>query len=253
MNFEYNDVKIPDDGIFKISPSQINKFFEYPSIWYKEQILKEKQFTASTATVLGTIIHAFAEAFVKKEPSSREEAEEYITKIANSQPITEVGINAQEITSLYPDMAMALINEYVRHNMPTDVEYETCALVKDGVYVAGSVDNRTNDIIVDYKNVSKKPSDTIPFNYKIQLLAYAYADRSRGIFTDRIRLVYTVRPTKTLPIRVFEVTQMITDADWKLIEDTLELIADTVLLVKKQPELAYMLFKSMSLKENNGN
>ena len=253
MNFEYTQVSIPKDGIFKISPSQIDKFFSYPTIWYRENFLGEKDFIANTATVLGTIVHGIAESSALNENLSPEEIHEkvetYIMETANKLPLGET-LDIKLIKQLYPVLAPLLINEYVAKNPPTEVEAQLCALVKDGVYVAGSCDNMTNGTIVDYKNVTTKPkTDSIPFNYKIQLLAYAFAYRARGEEIDRIRLVYTVRPTKTLPARIFEVNEVISDDDWKLIEDTLELIADTVVLVKKQPELAYLLFKSMKLKE----
>jgi len=104
--------------------------------------------------------------------------------------------------------------------------------------------------ITDYKNVSTKPkTDSIPFGYKIQMLAYAYADRERGINTDRIRLVYTVRPTKTLPVRVFVVNHMIQESDWILIENTLNLIAESVLAVRNDPSITHLVFKSMNLKQ----
>lgn len=106
-------------------------------------------------------------------------------------------------------------------------------------------------IVTDYKTVSTKPCnlDTIPFDYKIQLLAYAYALGRNKKFIDRIRVVYGVKPTKTLPARTFVVTEQISFEDTQLISDTLNLITDTILKVKQQPELTYLLFKSMSLKE----
>jgi hypothetical protein len=105
-------------------------------------------------------------------------------------------------------------------------------------------------MVVDYKNVGQKPGDAIPWNYYIQLMAYAYMyKKQHNIPIDRIRLVYTVRPTKTLPVRVFVVTQQIGERDYQAIEDVLTLIADTVLLSMKDPSLNYLLFKSMQLKE----
>jgi len=248
MDFSYTQVELPDDAVFKISPSQIDNFFSSPVVWYKEQILGQKVFEGSTATELGTIIHAVAEAYAKSESTSRDEIEEYLLTISNPD------VDKNLIRDLYPMMAEALINEYVSTNPPTEVEYQTLAHVKDGVYVGGTVDNRTgtreSSTIVDYKNVSTKPNtNSIPFGYKIQMLAYAYADRERGIDTDRIRLVYTVRPTKTLPVRVFVVNHMIQESDWLLIEGVLDLIAESVLAVKKDPTLTHLIFKSMSLKK----
>ena len=39
IDLAYKDVVMPEDCIFKISPSSINKFFEYPSVWYAENVL----------------------------------------------------------------------------------------------------------------------------------------------------------------------------------------------------------------------
>ena len=257
MNFDYNDIKLPEGGKFKISPSSISTFFDMPTVWYEENILKDKKFQGTTATVLGTIIHALAEAYAKGETTSKEECEVYITKMAleipelNEENPTTGLTGVATIQMLYADMAAVLINEYISSNMPDGIETEVCAHIENGVYVAGSLDHRAGSMVVDYKNVSKKPNtETIPFGYLIQMMAYAYADRANGIFTDRIRLVYTVRPTKTLGIRLFTVTKQINEDDWKLIEDTLALIADTVQLHWAMPELDYITFKSMRFKQD---
>ena len=106
-------------------------------------------------------------------------------------------------------------------------------------------------IVVDYKNVVTKPADNapIPFDYKIQLLAYAYILRQLGYEINRIRIVYGIRPTKTLPARCVVVTESIDFIADKLINDTLRLIAESVLAVKENPKLAYLIFKSMDFKE----
>lgn len=247
MNFDYNDIELPKDGKFKISPSGIEKFFSMPAVWYEEHILKEKGFQGSTATVLGTVIHALAEAYEKGEETSREACDAYIDKMA----LEIDDLDVDTIKELYPDMAAVLINQYiVTATKATAVEEEVCTHIENGVYIAGTLDRRENGMIIDYKNVSKKPNtETIPFGYFIQMMAYAYADREKGIFTDRIRIVYTVRPTKTLGVRLFTVTKQINEADWKMIEDTLELISDTVQLHWAMPELDYLIFKSMRFKE----
>ncbi len=67
--------------------------------------------------------------------------------------------------------------------------------------------------------------------------------------TDRLRLVYTVRPTKTMGVRVFVVNHQIDESDWLLISQTLELIAETVQVSRTNPELTHLLFKSMALKK----
>lgn len=245
MNFDYNEVALPEDAIFKISPSSIGKFFSLPVVWYKEQITKEEKFQGSTATVLGTVIHALGEAYAAGVTASRTECDAFIE--GKAEEIEDLDIEI--IKTLYPEMAGVLINEYIAHNPPTEIEAEVCAEVKEGVYVAGTCDNRTGSIIIDYKNVGTKPNtDKIPFDYLIQMLAYAYAYRAKGVHIDQVRLVYTVRPTKTLGVRLFVVNHIISSDDWKMIENTLELIADTILIRTAQPELDYLLFKSMNLK-----
>lgn len=249
MNFEYNEITLPDDAIFKISPSSISKFFDYPVVWYKEHITKEEAFQGSTATVLGTVIHALAEEFGrhgKTPPNAREECNKFIDE--QSKIIED--LDTDLIKELYPDMAKELINQYLRHNMPTEVESEVYFEVENGIYAGGTTDNRTGSIIVDYKNVSSKPkTDSIPFGYLIQMLTYARGYILRGIPIDRIRLVYTVRPTKTLGVRVFEVTHQIRQEDWDMLDNTLQLISDTVQLHNEYPELDYIMFKSMQLKQ----
>ena len=263
MNFEYNEVTLPEDAKFKISPSSISKFFDLPSVWYEEHIKDNREFIGSTATVLGTIIHALAEAYALGEPHSKVECDNFIDKMALeieelNFPVNpnddiedeEVYRNSDKIKELYPEMAKVLINDYIRMNTPTEVEEEVFAHIENGVYVGGTCDNRTGSTVVDYKNVSVKPkTDKIPFGYLIQMLAYAYAYRAQGVEIDRVRLVYTVRPTKTLGIRLFEVNHVINEDDWKMIEDTLALIADTVQLHWARPELDYIVFKSMRLKD----
>jgi hypothetical protein len=251
MDFTYKDLEIPNSN-FRISPSSIGKFFDYPSIWYKEHILKEKpEFNGNTASVLGTVIHAIAEEYGRygsTPPNARELCNNYINSFKNNEDV-----DCDLVKNLYEGMATILINDYLRYNIPNKVEEQVFTEVKNGIYVGGSCDalhGRTT--ITDYKNVGKKPSiDSIPFNYKIQLLSYALCYKNMGYPIDRIQIIYTVRPTKTLSPRVFQVAHTIQDEDWKLINDTLELIADSVELVKKNQSLAYIVFKSMNLKEKN--
>lgn len=244
--FEYTNVPLPEDCKFKISPSSISKFFEYPIIWYKDQVLGETQFDGNTASVLGTVIHALAESYSRGIQTDRTMIDTFLRKYR-----FRTDIDTDTIKSLYPDMAALLINDYLRHNPASEVEQSLCHEVKDGIYVAGTFDNRTGSTIVDYKNVTTKPkADKIPWNYYIQLMAYAWMCKQEGIEIDKIRLVYTVRPTKTLPPRLFKVTQVINEQDYQAIEDVLTLIADTVLLGTEKPELNYLLYKSMQLKDS---
>lgn len=248
---DYIEVELPEDAIFKISPSSIAKFFEYPVIWFKEQILGEKEFTDSTATVLGKIVHHIGECYAKNENVTKEEISKYITKYK-----FRTDVNTKEIELQYPDMGNALVNEYISKHKPIEVEKSMYAKVKEGIYVGGTADNITKSsteslMVVDYKTTSTKPkTDKIPWNYYIQAMAYAWMLKQQGLEVDRIRIVWIVKPTKTLPVRIFKVTQIINEKDYQAIEEVLEIIADTILLSKSNPELNYLLFKSMQLKES---
>ena len=73
---------------------------------------------------------------------------------------------------------------------------------------------------------------------------------AQDIFIDRIRLVYIVAPTKTLPARLFVVNHMITEDDWRQIDDTLDIMRETFVLQRAHPEYIHLLYKSMKLKED---
>ena len=244
--FEHTQVAIPSDGVFKISPSKVANFFDYPPVWYKEQVLGEKTFEGNTATVLGTVCHYIFEKVSKGEDICRDVIDAMIDRAVFPDDVDKEAVKAS-----YPEIATAVVNEYLLDNIPSHTEKAVSAHVKNGVYVAGTQDavDMQRRVIVDYKIVGSKPNtDSIPFKYKIQLLCYVYANYVNNVHIDRIRIVYGVKPTKTLPARVFVVTEQVSQDDIKLISDTLQLIADTVIKAKEQPELIYLLFKSMSLK-----
>lgn len=243
MDFSYKEPTVPEDCMFKISPSSIETFFSYPSIWYKEQVLKETQFIGNTSTVLGTICHAVWHAVANNLPTERKEVEAYLQEQIKIIPDLDIDL----IRELYPEMAKVVVNEYLLKNIPDKTEFEVSAKVSDGVYIAGTVDNYTKGTIVDYKTIDKIPSK-ISWKYKIQLLAYAYAMRNQGYRVDKIRLVYAVRPTVKLPVRCVIFEEDITDNDMFEAIETFKLMADTVKLAKEHPEYVYLLFKSMKLK-----
>ena len=251
--FKYTKPAFPEDCIFNISPSQIDTFFSCPKIWCEENLLgKEKSFQGSTSSVMGTICHHIYKSVTLQEPITREKINLQLDKYNKLKPELELDVDQTKID--YPLVSTEVVNSYI---IPSDkkgclikVEQPIVAKVTSGIYVGGTYDRLEGDCIVDYKNVSTKPNDTtIPFNYKIQLLAYAYALRQKGHEVNRIRLVYGVKPTKTIPARCIVVTESIDYVAEKLIKDTLHLIAESVLKVKEDPSLMYLIFKSMDLKQ----
>ena len=251
--FDYVRPSVPKGYKFIISPSSIGKFFEHPKSWYKEDLMGgEREFKGNTSTVLGTICHYIYESYNKCIEVDPDDIKIQLGKYALEHP--ELDINTKEILDEYHDITEAVFKTYLysRQEIEKDARSEVpvVAEVMPGIYVAGTTDRIENDVIVDFKTVKTKPNElAIPFNYKVQLLAYAYALRKLGKEINWIRIVYGVRPTKKLPARCFVVSEAITPEAEKMIEDTLYLIGESVMAVKDNVKLAYLIFKSYDLKE----
>ena len=251
--FKYESPVLPDDAIFRISPSQIGKFFEYPKVWYLENIKGDTPvFKGSTATITGTICHYIYECLTKKIDVDRESINSTLDEYKKTCDIQDVNWN--QIKADYPLVAGSVVNEYLltanNKGCLIESEKQIASKVMDGIYVAGTIDRIEGDVVVDFKTVSTKPNESsIPFHYKIQLLSYAYALRKKGYEINRIRIVYGIKPTKTLPARCVVVTENIDYVSEQLMNNTLKLIAESVLKVRENPELTYLIFKSYDLKE----
>ena len=250
--FQYTEPVLPDDCIHRISPSQIDKFFSYPKLYYEENIQGNKaEFQGNTATTLGSVCHYVYECVTKDKPLDRETVNKQIIEFSNLKP--ELALDVVEITNNWPLITMCVVNDYLKvpENSKGIIKSEQSVVAKvdDGIYVAGTFDRLQGDCVVDFKTVSKKPDENkIPFNYRIQLLAYAYALKKMGHEINRIRIVYGVAPTKTLPARCIVVTEQIDYEADKLIRNTLKLIAESVIICRNRPELVHLIFKSMDLK-----
>lgn len=252
--FDYQHAVVPEDCHTLISPSQLSKFFDYPKIWYLENLTGQKpEFQGNTSTVTGTICHHIYECVAQDKPVTREWINSQLTEYLAAVP--NENVDPVQVMSTYPLVSAAVVNEYViphKDYSPILCEQQIVQKVDDGIYIAGTYDRLEGTVLCDFKTVSVKPNEnTIPFHYKIQLLAYAYCLRKQGVEVDRIRIIYGVKPTKTLPARCIAVTEQIDEEAEKLIENTLQLVCDSIKKVKECPELAYLLFKSMDLKESN--
>ena len=253
--FQYTRPELPNDCILAISPSGISKFFDYPKVWYEQTILgKESEFKGSTATVTGTICHWIYEQLTKgnSEIVNRDYINAQLDEYMKVAPNPDVDVNQVKVD--YPLVSSAVVNSYLLSANQKPVllrsEEPVVGKVMNGIYVAGTCDRIEGDCIVDFKTVSTKPNESvIPFGYKIQLLSYAYTFRQKGYEINRIRLVYGVKPTQKIPARCIVVTEAIDFIAEKLVSDTLKLIGESVLAVRENPNLAYLIFKSMDLKE----
>lgn len=259
----YEHKKIKVDG-FCISPSSIGKFFEYPSTWFTDYLTDDEQsFIGNSSTVLGTTCHYIYEQygknreyFVANKEKIYEELETELKTYVNSNLQLATLVDVPHILSTYPQIVKIVVNDYIRLSPPDYVELSLLAQIPNynGYYLGGTVDNITRDIIVDYKTVKTKPNtEVIPFHYKIQLLAYDYLLKERGMNMNYMRLVYGVAPTKTIGARMFMVEERITEEDRQMFQETLWLMCESIKRCETDPTLIPLIFKSKKLEGRNIN
>lgn len=258
--FEYYDGKdqLPE-GAFKISPSGVEKFFSDKVTWYSENLLgAPKKFTGSTATVLGTIVHACAEVVANSKMSGEAYDSDALHEAIYEHIATYDGhedYDTSKIETLYKNMAEALIKDYVlpANTIATEnfIQYE----LNEGIFVGGTYDAITSTVpdddlknpvgqltVRDYKTASKKPT-TFSYAYKLQAYVYAYILHQQGIKVSQVELCYTIQPTKAKPneYRTLNFTLPFDDQAYDFIEGILFLISDSVQAFKALPEWRYLL------------
>ena len=260
----YVSTPIPEEGLFKISPSAFAKYVDRPHVWYREEILGEDKFKGNTASVLGTCVHYCAEGVGKGEDVDTDEIENYIQECSAKLPVED--FDPEVVRLQYQNMAERLVNDYVLER-PDFLEVETShfALVKDLFYAAGTLDalegTKHDCMITDYKTYSSKTKPrAIPQNYKYQLLVYAWILTQKGYGVNRIRLVYvnrhiegeisekTGKQMKSYPPEVTVLTETIEKADLDFIEGLMHLCVDSCYASEKHPELTHVIWHDPRLK-----
>lgn len=248
--YDGSDVLTSDHGssnYIRISPSSTANFFTSTRQWFGETLMNEPGFEGSDSTILGNIVHYFAEQAGKGVvvPNASQLVSNYLD--------TQICENRPEIESLWKDMSSALIAGCITGKAkPTLVEYFSFNKLLPGIYVAGTCDalvpvgNGTYSVR-DYKTTSTKPSG-IPYHYRLQAQVYAYLLTQQGYKISQIELQYVTRPTKTLPCRHFTFIEPFTDEDLQKVEGQLKLIAHSVQTWQQQPELRYLLAQDYRLK-----
>lgn len=232
----------------KISPSQAATFFSSTRQWYGETLLNEPGFEGSVSTILGTIVHYFAELASKKEKP--ENPAQLVKEFLDEQKPED----REEIELLWKDMSNTLISGCITGTpKPLATELFMYHKLLPGIYVAGTTDaiiNLGNGTVSirDYKTASTKPSG-IPYHYKLQAHIYAFLATQAGHKVSQIELQYVTRPTKTLPCRHFTFTEPFTDEDLATITDKLKLIAESIKFWQDYPQFRYLLAQDYRLKQ----
>lgn len=287
---DYNNGEhVVPEGTIRISASSIGRFFTYTRDWWGQTMLGESGFQGNSSSVTGTCVHYILEQFAKNQSISTEDKIElanYIMKHTNPAYVDynpDVDINYVE--SQYKPMAETIVNEYLQTHMPTHVEPFIAHEILPGIMVGGSIDNLTLEnpkyngeptfenlvstsggIVVDYKTSGvfhtslPKPTEPMKFEYKLQLLTYAWVLRQKGITIDRIRLVYvskeeigrisdkTGKPLTDYPSRTSVQTLQLTEDDFSYIEGIIKLVAESIQYWIDHPEARYILASDYRLK-----
>ena len=252
--FTYNSGQLPA-GHFRISASQISRFFDSTSQWWREQLLKETpQFTHSTASELGTCVHAAAAMYFDSARIDYSAIQAYVNSLPSD-------IDKAEITAQLKHMIPSILT-YLSVNRHTHSEEFISYEVLPGIHVGGSIDSYDERIglIVDFKTTSGKIPTSFPRQYYFQLMTYAWVLKQLGRPVSQLRLVYTTRyvdggysdktgkKLKDYASETKAINHLITDSDWDLIDGCIRLIADSVQTWNTHPELCYLLAQDYRLK-----
>jgi hypothetical protein len=252
--FEYNTGDDVTSGAFRISASQLSKFFDRTSEWYHENLLGEKGFTGNTATHLGTVVHAGIEMFVTEGEVNWIALEEYISSIEDPE------VDKDHIFSQFEPMIGAVL-PFVENNMPTEVEKFVFHELLPGIGAGGSIDALRGDTIIDWKTTgAKTPPTKFSRNYWFQQMTYAWVLKQQGIDIRYLKLVFvtqndtgrvsekTGKPLKDYPSQVSVVTEEVTEEGLDIIGSCLNLVAESVQTWHNNPELRHLLSQDMRLK-----
>lgn len=252
--FTYNDGKDITNGAFRISASKVSDFFDRTSAWYHEHLLGEGGFQGSTASELGTVVHAGLEMQSLEGQVHHNAIEDYVLSIENEE------VDKQDIMSAYLPMLDAGLQYLERHPQDVVEEFVFHELLP-GIGVGGSIDARTQRIITDWKTTSAKTAPTkFSRAYWFQQMTYAWVLKQKGVNIEYLKLVYitkadvnrvsekTGKPLKDYPSVVTEVVEEVTEEKLDLIGSCLMLIAESVQLWAERPDLRHILAQDMRLK-----
>lgn len=260
--FKYNDGRdiIPED-VLRISPSQLNKFFDTTHQWWAENFYDEAGFEGNTASELGNCVHAAAAMYFDSGQVDKTAIEQYINSISNPE------VDNTEIQAQWKIMSEKLINDFLMRNKGTESEPFVGAEVIPGVWAAGSIDmyDENKATIYDYKTTGSLDRARIPTSfprsYWFQQMTYAWIQRQNGNPVDHLELVYITRdncgrisektgkPMKDYPSEVHRLKHTITSDDMEIITSCLNLVAESIRFWQDNPEYRHLITQDMRRKE----
>jgi hypothetical protein len=268
--FGYDDGKgTAAEGNFRIGASQVSKFFDTTSQWYRENLLGEDGFTGNTASELGNCVHAAAAMRTERGRVSYETIEAYI------DTLDSIAFDTEQIRAQYPLMVDTLL-PFMESNPTTEAEKFIYYEILPGIGAGGSIDALFGDHVIaedgtitytgevtirDWKTSSAlSPPNKFSRNYWFQQMVYSWVLKQLGITVSKIQLVYITRsvtgrvsektgkPLKDYPSQLAVVTEEVTDESLALIGSCLQLIAESVQAWNTQPELHHLLSQDLRLR-----
>lgn len=256
--FSYNvgtDIVKPTD--FRISASQISRFFDSTSQWYREFLLGEDGFSGSTASELGKCVHAAAAMQIDTGTVNYDAIYKYVTSIKNEN------VDKYIVHEQYQQMIPTIV-DYIQNTRFTESESFLWQEILPGIGVGGSCDAYDSHlgIVTDFKSTSaKSPPKSFSRAYWFQLMVYAYLYKKQGKPVNYIKLVYVTRaevnrvsektgkPLKDYPSVIYTLQEEVTQENLNLIESCIHLIAESVQTWQQHPELRYLLAQDYRLKQ----
>ena len=251
------------DGGMVLSPSSISKFFENAHEWWLDR-QGMPTFDGNTNTVLGNAVHAAIDAYYDGEEVTEEDVEQWIHVAYAAQMDCVVGKDKKTgkiITKVDPDEVLAhftnMFNAWKAgyadmYPAPDKREHPVRMQVEDKMILAGTFDGYESDrrVLIDYKTSGKMVS-SMSKAHKFQLTSYAVAMIADGLEVDSIRVVYIIKPTKTLPARTVIFEEELTEK--MLMEQVLVMknMQRSINAVRENPELADIVFRENLLSSWN--
>lgn len=257
--FSYYDGPDSIKDSFRISASQISRYFDSTSQWYHENFLNQEGFIGSTASELGTVVHAAAAMYFDTGTVDNQAIINHINSISNPE------VDKSIIFEQYEHMVTMLINEYLASNKGTHSEWFVHKEILPGIVVGGSIDmyNSNKYTITDFKTMGSLDTARVPTkfprSYWFQQMIYAWVLTELGHRVDYLELCYVTRnntgrmsektgkPLKDYPTEVHIVREPVTAENLHMIEGCIKVIANSVKLWNEQPELRYILAQDYRL------
>lgn len=251
--FEHQSMEYDKEYKYIISPSRMGKLFDNPVEWYDETVLGKTGFEGNEASMIGSICHYVYKEFTENKGNVdkdmiHKKIEDDLYEYLLNHPLE---VDTFVILDTYPKVCNVVLSTYVQRYSEVSCvcEHGLYTRLSDDIVLAGTLDRYEypDSVICDYKTVSTKPSmDRLPIGYRLQLMSYWKILHDNHIEAKKLRLIYGVKPTKTLEARCFVVEENITDGYKQQIEYICKNICDSIHVCNNRPDLKGLIFRGVN-------